>query len=276
MNKESRDAINDGRANTVSVINLVLLIVILVLGLTWKFAGPSVVGSANGWLTKGDVAEIVKEAMDDAQPAAAAPTPAPTPTPTPAPAPAATTINTDELQEVYETVFFEGNQDAKVTVIEFSDVECPFCQRHTNNGTLDQVREKYGDDVSTVFMHFPLSFHPNAQKAGEAIECAGKLAGGEGFTSYKKALFAKGGKPTLDVIEATATEEGLDAASFMECVNGGEFAQKVTDQMAFGRSLGVTGTPGNIVMNNETGEYVKVSGAVPASAFDAAISSFLQ
>ena len=62
----------------------------------------------------------------------------------------------------------------------------------------------------------------------------------------------------------------------MACVNGGEFASKVTAQMDFGRKLGVTGTPGNIVMNNETGEFTKVSGAVPAEAFDAAISTFLQ
>jgi len=51
--------------------------------------------------------------------------------------------------------------------------------RHVTNGTLDTVQEKYGDDVNVIFAHFPLSFHPLAQKAGEAIECAGKLAGEE-------------------------------------------------------------------------------------------------
>ena len=84
-----------------------------------------------------------------------------------------------------------------------------------------------------------------------------KLGGEEGFLSFKKALFAKGGKPTLEVIETVAGEDGLDATAMMACVNGGEFATKVTDAMAFGRKLGVTGTPGNIVMNNETGEYKK-------------------
>jgi protein-disulfide isomerase len=169
-----------------------------------------------------------------------------------------------------------GDKDAKVTVIEFSDVECPFCQRHANNGTLDTVRTKYEGKVNTVFAHFPLNFHANAQKAGEAIECAGKLGGDEKFVSYKKALFLKGGQPTLSVLEEVAKADGLDATAFMACVNGGEFATKVTGQMDFGRKLGVTGTPGNVVMNNETGEFTKVSGAVPAEAFDAAIAAFIQ
>jgi len=60
-------------------------------------------------------------------------------------------------------------------VIEFSDVQCPFCSRHTLAGTLDQVLQKYGDDINIIFGHFPLSFHPNAQQAGEALECAGKI-----------------------------------------------------------------------------------------------------
>ncbi len=134
---------------------------------------------------------------------------------------------------------------------------------------------KYPKDVNVIFAHFPLSIHPSAQKAGEALECAGKLGGEEGFAKFKKALFAKGGDPKLDVIEAVATEQGMNAADMMACVNGGEFAQKVADQMAFGRKLGVTGTPGNIVMNNETGEFQKVSGAVPATAFDAPIATYL-
>lgn len=236
-----------------TIVNTVLIAVVLILGLTGNFGGKG-----------GNSAP------------APTPTPAPTAAPTPTPAPAAvTTISTDELEAFYKTAYIEGDKDAKISVIEFSDVQCPFCQRHTNAGTLDQVHTKYGKDVNIVFAHFPLSIHPSAQKAGEALECAGKQKGEEGFFAFKKALFAKGGDPKLDVIEAVATEQGLNAADMMACVNGGEFAQKVADQMAFGRKLGVTGTPGNIVMNNETGEFQKVSGAVPATAFDAPIATYL-
>lgn len=79
----------------------------------------------------------------------------------------------------------------------------------------------------------------------------------------------------MALAEEAATDVGLDAAALKTCVDGGEFAQKVKDQMAFGQSLGVTGTPGNIVINNETLDTTKVSGAVPANAFDGAISGYL-
>ncbi len=239
--------------NNLTIVNTVLLAVLLIVTLT-----------GIGW--KG------KEA------AAPAPTPTPVPTAQPQPQPqpvAATSVSLDALKDFYKTTYIEGKKDAKISVIEFSDVQCPFCQRHTNAGTLDQVHAKYGDDINIVFAHFPLSIHPSAQKAGEALECAGKQGGEDVFFSFKKALFAKGGDPTLDVIQAVATEQKLNVTDLMACVNGGEFAAKMAGQTAFGRQLGVTGTPGNIVMNNETGEFQKVSGAVPATAFDAPIASYL-
>lgn len=258
--------------NTIGIINLVLLVVILVMWATGNF----------GWgveqVSPNEIEDAVTEALEDFDfpTVANAPSAEPTdPAPQPAPAPA-NKIAMNELESFYEGAYIDGNEDAPVTVIEFSDVECPFCQRHTNNGTLDQVKEKYWDDVNVVYAHFPLSMHPHAQKAGEALECVWDIAWGDAFWSYKAAVYAKWGKPTLDVLEATAEEEGLDVEAVMDCVSEGTFAQKVKDQMAFGRKLGVTGTPGNIVMNNENGEYTKVSGAVPAGAFDGPISELLE
>lgn len=70
--------------------------------------------------------------------------------------------------------------------------------------------------------------------------------------------------------------EGINAEEIETCIDSGKHAQKVANAMEFGRKLGVTGTPGNVVMNNETGEFTKVSGAVPASMFDAPVSQYLQ
>jgi len=64
----------------------------------------------------------------------------------------------------------KGPENAKVTLVEYSDFECPYCLNH--KATVDQVVENYGDDVRVVFRHFPLSFHPEAEKAAEASECA--------------------------------------------------------------------------------------------------------
>lgn len=253
---------------TIQTVTLVVVVVTLVLWLTGQFAKQW-----NSWQGAQPSNTVVVGTPPAPQ---QAPTPQPQPVqPTPAPAPSA---NADQwaYETFLETAYIKGNKDAKVSVIEFSDVQCPFCQRHTNNGTLDQVLEKYDDDVNVIFAHFPLWFHQNAQKAGEALECAGKAWWEEGFYAMKKAYFAKGWDSNMDLARASAQEAWLDADAVMDCVDSGEFAQKVKDQMAFGRSLWVTWTPGNIVMNNETLENTKVSWAVPASAFDSAISWYLQ
>jgi protein-disulfide isomerase len=166
-----------------------------------------------------------------------------------------------------------GNPDAKVSVIEYSDFECPFCSR--NHPTMKQILETYGDDVNWVYRHYPLPFHPNAQKAAEASECAAELGGNDTFWEMTDMMMEKG------VTDATqfpvyAKAVGLNEAKFTECLTSGRHAQRVTDDMTGGSAAGVNGTPGNIVLNNETEESRNVSGAQPFSAFQTVIDEMLK
>jgi len=101
---------------------------------------------------------------------------------------------------------YEGNEGSPIVLIEYSDIECPFCQRHFSSKTVDTVIAK--NNIKATFKHFPLSFHATAQKAGEAVECAAK----EGKSvEFKNALFEAtiadaGKKPTQEIILATAQE----------------------------------------------------------------------
>lgn len=250
-------------ADTLGIVQIVLLVVILLLGLTGNFGGSM---SADG------IKSAVTSALKDfdfpktaAQPAAAAPQPA-----------AVSKIDKTELETFYKNGYVFGPKDAKVTIIEFSDFECPFCKRHANNGTIDTVLKTYEGKVNMVFAHFPLSFHPLAQKAGEAAECVGKQGGATAFYEFKKALYAEP-SPTREAIKKVAGAiKGIDAAAVEKCIDGGEMAPRVAAAMQFGQKLGVSGTPGNIVMNNESGEFQKVSGAVPATSFDAAVSAYVK
>ncbi len=166
-----------------------------------------------------------------------------------------------------------GNPKAKVSVIEYSDFECPFCSR--NHPTMRQILETYGDDVNWVYRHYPLPFHPNAQKAGEAVECAAELGGNDTFWEMTDMMMEKGvSDPTQFVVYAKSV--GLNEAKFTTCLNSGKHAQRVTDDMTGGSAAGVNGTPGNIILNNETEDSRNVSGAQPFSAFQAVIDEMLK
>jgi len=166
--------------------------------------------------------------------------------------------------EVTTDDHIRGNKNAKVTLVEYSDMECPFCKRF--HPTMQQVMADYGDKVKWVYRHFPLSFHANAQKEAEASECAAKLGGNDGFWKYTDKIFEKttsnGTGFALDQLVPLAKEIGLNESKFKSCLDTGEFAQKVKDQITTGTAEGVTGTPGTIIIDAKGGTQL-VPGAVP-------------
>ncbi|MFH1670728.1 MAG: thioredoxin domain-containing protein [Patescibacteria group bacterium] len=198
-------------------------------------------------------------------PSPSANAPAPTPT-APPPTPSA-----DDVPAVTDTDHIRGNPDAKVTIVEYSDFECTFCARH--HTTMVQLLEDYGDDVNMVFRHYPLSFHANAQKSAEASECANELGGNDAFWEYHDILFEKGAD--IAKLSDYAQEVGLNKTAFETCLDSDKYADHVNDDMNGGSKAGVSGTPGNIVINNDTGETRLVSGAQPIGNFKAVIDEML-
>ena len=125
-----------------------------------------------------------------------------------------------------------GRASAPVTVIEFSDFQCPFCQRVAP--TLKQVRETYGDKVRIVWKDFPLTqIHPQAFKAGEAAHCAGEQGK---FWEYHDRLFANQQPLQPDDLKKHAAELGLDAAAFNACLDTSKYGERVRDGVAAGHA----------------------------------------
>jgi protein-disulfide isomerase len=131
-----------------------------------------------------------------------------------------------------------GPADAKVTVVEFSDFECPFCSRAAT--TLTQLKTKYGDKVHFVFRQFPLSFHKNAHVAAQA-SLAAKAQGK--FWQLHDKMFEDQKKLDRESLEASAKAVGLDMAAFKKALDEKTYAPIVDADMKLGEEVAVDGTP---------------------------------
>jgi protein-disulfide isomerase len=172
-----------------------------------------------------------------------------------------------------------GDPDAIVSLIEYSDFECPYCKSF--HFTAKKVVDDSGGKVNWVYRHFPLSFHnPGAQKQAEASECASEQGGNTAFWTYTDEIYSRtksnGRGFPLDKLVPLAEELGLDGVAFDECLKSKRYAARVTEDFEEGRTVGITGTPGNILINNETGEVRLKSGAVPYASLQAEIDQLLQ
>jgi len=156
-----------------------------------------------------------------------------------------------------------GGPNAPVTIIAFSDYECPFCKRA--EAIVEQVLKAYGDKVRVVHRDFPLAFHAHARPAAEAAHCA--AAQGK-FWEYHTKLFASADLST-DQLQAIATEVGLDRAKFDECVRKQQFKDAIDKDIADGSNAGVTGTPAFFINGH------MLSGAQPFEKFKAVIDQEL-
>lgn len=132
-----------------------------------------------------------------------------------------------------------GPADAPVTIVEFSDYQCPFCSR-AEQQSVKQVKDVYKDKVRVVFRDFPLSFHRNAQKAHEAAGCADEQGK---FWALHDKLFENQNALEPDNLVKYAGEVGLDTAKFKECLDSGKRKAEVDKDAADGRAVGVSGTP---------------------------------
>ncbi len=161
-----------------------------------------------------------------------------------------------------------GSANAPVTLIEYSDFECPYCRRHYE--TIKQILAEYKDKVRLVYRHYPLDFHANAQKAAEASECAADLGGNDGFWKMYDKIFTAD-DITVAGLKKLAKDIGLNEAKFNDCLDSGKTANRIKAQADEATTFGVQGTPANFLNGNEV-----PGGAQPFSVYKTAIDSLLK
>lgn len=172
-----------------------------------------------------------------------------------------------------------GNPGAEVSLIEYSDFECPYCKRF--HPTAKELVDQSDGGINLVYRHFPLDFHnPGAQTQAEASECAAELGGNDAFWAYTDAIYertASGGEGfPQEQLVPLGVEVGLDEDAFRECLESERHEDRVKADIAEGVSAGVSGTPGNILLNNETGDALLRAGAQPLGALQEAAASLME
>ena len=165
----------------------------------------------------------------------------------------------------YDPARVKGDPQAPVTIVEFSDFQCPFCKK--TESTLNDLLTKYSGRVKLAYMDFPLrEIHTQAQPAAEAARCAGEQGK---FWEYHDALYRDQSKLNGTELLTHARTLNLDGKSFQSCLDSGKFKSKVEADLEQGKKLGVAGTPGFFVNG------VFLSGAQPLAEFERIIDNQL-
>jgi len=160
-----------------------------------------------------------------------------------------------------------GKDGAAVTIVEFSDFQCPFCARGAD--TVHEIKKKYGNKVKIAFRQFPLPMHKDARGAAEASMCVFDQ-NPDKFWKFHDAAFKAQDKLDGEGLEKLAKDSGANVDKFRECMNAKKYSQYVQEDMAYGEKIGVKSTP-TFFVNGQL-----ISGALPIESFSEVIDEELE
>ncbi len=167
-----------------------------------------------------------------------------------------------------ENRYVRGDGDTQITIVEFSDFECPFCaQIHP---TLERIVNESDGAVAWEYRHLPLSIHRNAQSAALAAECVGELAGNEAFWKFGDFLFSNQKQLSQELYTQGAKTQGISASDLTSCMSRDDIATRILEDTKTAAALGGGGTPFNVIIY-EDGSTRAVPGALPYKQFKALV-----
>lgn len=169
-----------------------------------------------------------------------------------------------------------GDLGARFTLVEFSDMECPFCKQF--HDTPKQIVDASKGNVNVQWKHMPLDFHnPAARKEALAAECIAEQKGNRGFWVFVNDIFyhSQGNGAGVADLASVATGVGADLDVLRECLRSGKYEDKVEADIQKAKSYGVNGTPATFVVDNQTGKSQLLGGAQPAQAIMAVMRKMM-
>jgi protein-disulfide isomerase len=188
--------------------------------------------------------------------------------------------NGEEIQipPVTEADHILGNPNAPVVIVEYSDLDCPYCR--VFNATMKQIMATYGDEgkVAWVYRHFPIvELHPNAARLAEASECVAEIGGNAAFWKFVDGVFTSpvvNDKFDMTRLDATAASAGVSSSAFSACMEAGTYRKKVAEQFDEATEIGALGTPHSIVLST-TAPPIPVAGSQPYATIRSIIDTLL-
>jgi len=177
--------------------------------------------------------------------------------------------NTDmisKLDEIKKTSIIHGNKNARFTILEYSELLCPFCKRQSSQWTINKVLEKYPNEVNAIFRNFIV--HGGAAKIWEGLKCFQELWDENKYYEYVEKAFAYQWSLDANAMWDLAKELWTDKDDIVKCIDSGKYTAAVNNEWSEWRKLfGVTWTPGNVIIDKETGKFVLIPGAYPPEKF---------
>lgn len=191
-------------------------------------------------------------------------------------------ISLEQAKKVtWDNTYILWNPNAEITFIEYSDLECPFCKKLHEAGTIDKILKEYDWKVNFIFKQFALSFHAQAPMEAEAALCVWDLAWWKKYYEFIEKTFqgsqANGRSYTKETMADLWASIWVDRSKLLACINSGKNKALADSQLNEWKNLfGITGTPWNVFLNNKTGEWDKLPWAYPFESFKQKIDLLLK
>jgi len=164
-----------------------------------------------------------------------------------------------------------GDKDARFTIIEYTELLCPYCQRHSVNGTIESVMEQFPWEVNSISRHY-IIHGQTALELAAAMECVAELKPDVYYDVFGKAFEAY--PVDMDTLKNIAVELWVNSSNLQTCIDEWRYLQAVSDMMnQWATVFGISGTPGNVIYDRETGKYQVLPGAYPTENFVDMINS---
>ena len=171
------------------------------------------------------------------------------------------------VEEILASAPVRGNKDARFTIIEYTELRCPYCQRHSANKTIESVMEAYPNEINSVSRHYIIHWQ-EALELAAAMECVAELKSDVYYNVFEKAFEEWTYPVNMDTLKSIATNLGVDWSKLESCIDEWRYLQSVQEMMSqWATIFGISGTPGNVIIDRETWKYQVLPWAYPAENF---------